>query len=175
MPFTTSDGVPISGGVSVPAYYGTVTEGNIYFDNQLNKELWSESSNTDKIKALIMATQAIDALNYVGSKHVATQELEFPRGEDTVVPTAINRATYECAYLFLDGIDIDKEIENLNVVGQGFSGARTTYDRNYILEHLRAGIPSAKAWSWLKPYLRSSKNIDISRISQEQPNALQFP
>ena len=170
-------------------YYGTVNEANEYFDNRLHEEAWSDTSAEDRVKALIRATQIIDALNFKGHKAAVdvyhdengnlfdgydeedlrdanlSQELEFPRGTDTVVPDAIKISNWEIAYNLLDGVDPDLELENLGVVSQGIASVRTTYNRNHTqIEHLTHGIPSAAAWRYLRPFLRDGDDIKLSRV-----------
>jgi hypothetical protein len=83
---------------------------------------------------------------------------------DDVVPRDIEIACYEIAIQLLSGVDPDMEIENLAAHSQGFSTARTTYERAYVLEHIAAGVPSARAWILLKPYLRDPRRLNISRV-----------
>lgn len=81
------------------------------------------------------------------------------------VPGAIEVACYEIALCFLNGVDMDIEARNLSVASQGYAGARVAYDRSSIQEHLRAGIPSAYAWSILRPYLADPQVIRMVRSS----------
>lgn len=92
------------------------------------------------------------------------QELEFPRGADTVIPTDIKTACYEIAFALLDGVDPEAELDDLGVVSQGYSSVRTTYDRTSVPQHHNAGIPSAVAWRFLKPYLQDGRAVKISRV-----------
>ena len=145
--------------------YSSIPEADSYFTERLNTSVWDNSDDTDKFKALAMATRAIDRLNYAGAKTDSDQELEFPRGEDVDVPEEIKIAAYECALAFLDGVDPNMEIEHLAISSQGMAEARTTYDRAFALEHFRMGIPSATAWTFLKPYLRDPNYFTISRAN----------
>jgi hypothetical protein len=168
--------------------YATLAEANAYFSERLHSIVWDNSSPEDQTKALLAATHAIDNLNFKGYKHPVdsllsgvldisevnpaairtaevSQELEFPRGSDTVVPDQIKRACYEIAFALLDGVEPDVELENLAVVSQGYAGIRTTYNRiQQPIEHLVAGIPSATAWRILKPFIRDGKAVKTSRV-----------
>jgi hypothetical protein len=94
----------------------------------------------------------------------ATQELEFPRGQDTTVPTQIEYACYEIALELLDGFDPEDAVERQNVIRQAYSAVRTTYDNSSsALEYLGYGIPTARVWRMLKPYLTDSRMINFSR------------
>lgn len=96
----------------------------------------------------------------------ASQELEFPRGADTEVPSDIRRACYELAYSLLDGADPERELENLGIVSQGYASVRTTYSRAGVPnEHIVNGVPSALAWRLLRPYLRDDHAVKLSRVS----------
>ncbi len=81
------------------------------------------------------------------------------------VPGEIEIACYEIALCLLNDIDPDVEARNLSVTGQGYAGTRTTYDRDFIQEHIRAGIPSAYAWSILRPYLSDPQVLRLVRAS----------
>lgn len=96
----------------------------------------------------------------------AEQVLEFPRGSDTEVPEAILRSCYEIALSLLDGKDPEVELETLGIVSQGYGSVRTTYNRAQVpIEHLINGVPAAKAWRWLRPFLRDDDAIKLSRVS----------
>ena len=146
--------------------YITEEDADAYFAERLCTSAWDTEASSDgnRNAALVQATRAIDRLNFAGSKTSATQEREFPRNSGTTIPTDIQYACAEVALALLDGIEPDKEIENLALVAQGISGARSTYDRSFALEYLRNGIPTATAWAYLTPYLRDSNNLTLSRV-----------
>jgi hypothetical protein len=93
------------------------------------------------------------------------QELQFPRNGDKIVPVAIKQATCEIAYQYLNGFNFELEIQSLGVIHQSFSSTRDSFDRRFAQEHIRAGINSAKAWIYLKPFLRDPKHLRIARTS----------
>ena len=96
----------------------------------------------------------------------ASQDLEFPRGADTDVPKEIRMACYEIAHSLLDGKDPELELENLGITSQGYGAVRTSYERNQVpIEHLINGVPNASAWRYLRPFLRDSDAIKISRVN----------
>ena len=168
---------------TVPDYYGTIEDAASYFADRLHESAWTDASPTDRVKALRAATRRIDALNFKGAKHSVyaalladplasvetadlAQELEFPRGTDTTVPDVIERACYEIAHSLLDGKDPELALEAISVSSQGYSSVRTSYARDQApLEHVMNLIPSAIAWTLLKPFLRDSDEVGLSRIS----------
>lgn len=94
------------------------------------------------------------------------QELEFPRGDDTSVPSIIEYACYEAAHSLLDDKDPELELENLGVIRQSYGAVGTTYSRDQVpIEHLINLMPSALAWRWLKPFLRDEDAVKLQRIS----------
>jgi len=94
----------------------------------------------------------------------ATQALEFPRGKDIVVPSEIEWACYEIALALIEGFDSEDAAEKLNVIRQAYSAVRTTYAAGSAAsEYLVYGIPTARVWRWLKPYLTDSRLVRISR------------
>jgi hypothetical protein len=167
-------------------YYGTVIEADSYFGGRLHENAWSDADPADRPKALWAATQIIDTLNFKGHKHPVyvllqqnpratsdqiraaevLQVLEFPRDADTEVPEVIRQACYEIAHSLLDGKDPELELEALGISSQSYSSVKTTYSREQVpIEHIVNGVPNAMAWRLLRPFLRDSDEIKLSRIS----------
>lgn len=141
-------------------------EAQAYFDGRLNTEAWDDATDDEqKDKSLIMATRIIDRLNFSGVKAVAVQILQFPRGDDTVIPVDVQNATAEIALALLDGVNPDLEFENVFMTSQGYGGIRSSFDRTVKPAHILAGIPSFVAWTFLKPYLLDPLNIELHRTS----------
>ncbi len=174
----TEDTVVPANQATTVTYYGSVVEADLYFSQKLNTALWVNSLQPDKVKALKMATDAIDRLNYAGDKLDPAQLLQFPRRNDYVnsdstitstldanVPQDILSATYIIAYKFLDGWDADLEIDNLSTIQHKMNSSLSSYDRSRIPDYIRAGIPSASAWAYLRPYLRDPLTLTLSRTS----------
>ena len=156
----------ISSIVGSITYYGSIAGANLYFNSQrLNSEPWEDALANDRQKAMIMATRAIDRLNFAGEIAVSGQSLQFPRGDDTVVPLDIELAAYECALKYLDDVDMQDEIESIGINRNEYLGTRSTYDSSFVAEYIRAGIPSAEAWIHLKPYIRDIQAVNLSRVS----------
>ena len=94
------------------------------------------------------------------------QPLEFPRDADTDVPQEIKEASFEIANALLDDIDPEIELENLAVFTNRMMGVSTSSERrNLPVEHTLNYIPSAVAWSWIKPFLIDEDAIKITRIT----------
>lgn len=146
-------------------FYGSQARAEVYFSKRLDTRIWDEALSSDREAALIMATTAIDKLNFAGDKNDADQDLQFPRGDDTVVPIEIEYAAYEVTLALLDGYNPDEEVETLGVLSESYSGVRTTYDADHVNEHIRAGIPSVEAWEYLRPFLRDPTRVRLSRVS----------
>lgn len=153
------------------AHYGTLVGGDAYFATKLHVEAWDEVTDDQRTRALTEASMRIDRLRFRGTKAVATQTLEWPRTDPkevyslTEIPTAVEYATYECAYAMLDGVDPDQEYENLAASAEGYSSVRTTYNRTTVPEHHAAGIPSFLAWQFLRPLLGNVRGIRLRRVS----------
>ena len=158
----TSTGSTITGQFE---YYGSISGAINYFNHRLNTSVWDQAIYNEREAALIEATRLIDNLNYGGSKADSIQNLQFPRNNDTVVPVEIEYATYEIAISLLDGVDMDQEAQTIGVMSEAYSGARTTYDGDYVNDHIRAGIPSIRAWDYLKPFLRDPRLLRVSRVN----------
>lgn len=151
--------------------YDTYINADTYFTNRLHTLAWDEATSVEKTTALTEATQRIDRLRFSGILVDDDQELEFPRyyGDevegDEVIPDDIKIACYELAFVLLDGIDPDLEFENLAVVSHGYSSVRMAKSSTVPQDHIAAGIPSATAWRYLKPYLASDRSIRTYRVS----------
>ena len=135
-----------------------------YFSTRLRTASWDDATSADQEAALTMATNAIDQLNFLGEKAEEDQENQFPRGDDTTIPTAIKQATCEVAIAFLDGVEPDKEFENLFKTSNAFGGVRTTFDGDAIPEYFAAGIPSFSAWRLILPFLRDLRVLKLRRV-----------
>jgi hypothetical protein len=155
--------------------YGTLSEANNYFDNRLRSVAWKRAKKEDKKSAMHEATLMIDQLNFIGIKTDPDQVRQFPRGPspircvtvrdaNTEIPTDIKHACFEIAIKLIQGYDPDREADILAVNQQAYSNVRTGYDRTFVPDYMRAGIPSFRAWTYLKPYLRNPEEIDLVRV-----------
>jgi hypothetical protein len=148
------------------AAYLNIAEAQIYFDGRLHAEAWDCATESDKNKALTMATRSIDRLNYHGEKADASQVNQFPRLNDTAIPQDILDATCEEALSLLDGKDPEAEREGLAVTEQAFGPVKAKFDRTTARPiNILHGIMSMTAWHLLLPYLRDSLTMRISRTS----------
>ena len=65
---------------------------------------------------------------------------------------------------FIEGFDPEDAIDRMNIVRQAYAAVRTTYDNSSsAMEYLGYGIPTARVWRWLKPFLTDCRLINISR------------
>lgn len=142
--------------------YGTVTGAENYFRSKIKNMVrpWIDADDDDRLAALREATRRIEALCFLGTP-VGTL-LHFPT-EEHGTPDQLHIACYEIALRLLDDINPDTESDNLSVTSQGYAGGRTSYDRSFVQDHIRQGIPSAYAWSILRPYLRDPLAIKLRR------------
>jgi hypothetical protein len=143
--------------------YVDVAEAQQYFDDRLNSEAWDEATDIDKLKALKTATNRINNLRFIGQKLNISQINAFPRLGQISVPTAIKEATCELALQLLDMVDPNLEIDNLATTSESYVTARASYNRDFVLAHIKAGIPSAEAWAKLLPYLCDPLAIRIMK------------
>lgn len=148
--------------------YISVEDAQDYFDERLNTSAWDDhsvSGDNSQEKALKQATRIINRLNFIGDKTDSAQENQFPRGGDTEIPSDIEIACCEIAIALLDGVDPEIELENLNMKTSAYGQTKVDYDRTNPAEHIIAGVPSATAWRYLKPYLRDSRLVAVTRVS----------
>lgn len=157
-------GVTVANKKTFPIY-GSVTDADNYFFAHPQYAVWNDQTQEDKWRFLVGATRIVERLNYVGQKADVDQPLQFPRCGSTVAPVPIVQATYEIALKLADGFDPDTEARNLSVVSQGYAGSRTDYEREFVPDYARAGVPSQGAWLLLYPYLRDPNQINVVRNS----------
>jgi hypothetical protein len=143
--------------------YITVEDAETYFSGRLNSDAWDDSTDQEKLKALITATRRIDSLNYIGVKANALQDLEFPRLGQSIVPDDIKDACCELALVLLDSVDPNMEVSSIAYESKGYSSVKGNYNRSFVLDHIRAGIPSLEAWQLLCKYLVDPKRVIIRR------------
>lgn len=145
--------------------YILLAAADTYFTTRLRAEAWNEASDADKLAALTMATNMMNQLNFVGVKTDASQELEFPRGGDSTIPTQIQYACAELALAFLDDADVDTELQEQYLTQYSVSSVRSAYDRTTQREDVGNSIPCRTAWTLLRPFLRDARAIRLKRIS----------
>ena len=144
--------------------YVTLANAEIYFENRLYSDVWEDASENDKKRALITSTQAIERLNFAGSKADTDQTLQFPRNDDSAIPQTIKDAVCENALALLDDFDVDFMIERSRVSQESIADIRTSFNTNYVQENMMSGIASATAWIMLKPYLRDAGVVKVRKV-----------
>lgn len=148
--------------------YVSVNEAWDYFNTRLDIRDWETASDSQKLAALTTATRLINNLRFKGHKLTPTQINEFPRTNhhhyDGACPDEIRIATCEIAINLLDGTDVEQEIENLFATGQSYATVKTGYDSKAVPDYMRAGIPSAVAWNYLRPFLADPRKITLRRV-----------
>ncbi len=145
--------------------YVSLVGADNYFLTRLNTTTWDDEIIVNKLKALKQATRIIDRLQFSGTKTDPTQLLEFPRNGDLVVPDDIMIACAEIGINLLDGRDPDSELENLYSQANAYSSVRNQSVNWGVASHVRHGVPSATAWSYLLPYLLDPRVINLARVS----------
>jgi hypothetical protein len=125
-------------------------DADAYFGERLFIRPWENALDTEKDKALIMATSLISRLSIISF---------------TVTPQDLKNAVCELALALLDGRNPEMEFENLSLLTSQYSSVRSTYDRSIPQEHIQAGIPSYLAWKLIRPYLDVSQGVILSRAS----------
>lgn len=161
--FYIGQGVVVNNLTTLPIY-GSIEKADNYFAMVLHGMRWQDTDRTRKLQALVTATKIIDRLNFIGVKASESQPLQFPRGTDTLVPVAIEEATYELALVLLKGVDPDTEKDNLYTNSQAYGPVRTDYNRQAVPMHTVHGIPSPTAWNLLFPYLLARVGLTICRV-----------
>lgn len=171
--------------------YCTENESLAFFDDRLHASAWENAATSDRQKALKQASALLDTLVYAGERAAAytarlaqvaagtcpvdeaaiaaaglTQEHAFPRGTDTVIPTALKNACCLIAYaLLVDGVNVEEEFATLGIESEGHSSIRVNYQRDRVAPHVAAGIPSFEAWKLIVPFLGDTGELRLNRVS----------
>lgn len=151
-------------GGSTANTYLTVAAASTLLNQRLGNSDWDVAATDDKERALIQATEDIDALRFDGLKLTASQALAFPRSNQEEpfdqVPLAVRRA---CAYQAL-GL-----LRNASTGGRSEQQSR---DRagvvSYTIGNLSETFASARsqsdsAWTDLYPEARKALQDWVSR------------
>lgn len=141
--------------------YATIAEGQTYMDGVVHSDGWDLATNAERTTALLNATRIIDRLNILGKKNDATQELQFPRYDDTEIPDDIKFACAAIAGALLDGVEPDLEFENLRLLQAGMNGAKSTYASDIVQTHVSAGLGSSTAWAYLASYVIDPRTMEV--------------
>jgi hypothetical protein len=114
--------------------YISRTDAQTYFDGRLKVDEWTNASNDDKDRSLIMATGRLDQEEWRGGKYTNEQALKWPRHTTfddsgypyltTAIPDVVEDATCELALVMLKSPTFlaDSGLEGLEKIGIG-SGA----------------------------------------------------
>lgn len=132
-------------------------------DYIMDTSVWDSATSSNRVKALRLATRAIDNLSFKGWKTDIDQVLQFPRNGLSIIPAEIQMACVEIANTLLDGVDTTLAEENLATVVDAYATVRSTYDTNIRQDHIRAGIHNVTAWKLLLPFLNDPNNLILRR------------
>lgn len=91
--------------------YATVQEADAYLEGRVGAAAWADLDAEQKDVALVTATRALDAFEFIGRRATSTQALEWPRvgmsygsyGVDEL-PRRLVQATIEYAFAFLPAL-----------------------------------------------------------------------
>ena len=158
------------------AYYGFVSDGDLYMARRSHNWDWQSANLSDKLKALYSATDLIEKFNFIGTKTVSTQTLAFPRtrtlssgivcqiGATTGVPPEIVKAIYLIADALLGGRDPQADFEAQNVKVETFGPVRTEFATDKgPMQHIANLIPSPSAWALILPFLGISTSFSVNK------------
>lgn len=135
--------------------YVTLEEANTYFASRLHAEAWTSATDTDKQKALDMATRAIDRTPVKGVKATYDQVNQFPRYPDTEVPQAVKDACCEEALALLErGNSQRRKLQAEGVTSVSIGGLSETYAVGS-----GRGLLSQEAKELLRPWLLGAVRI----------------
>ena len=135
--------------------YINLNEANEYFSNRLHAEAWANATESDKRKALVMATKAIDRQPLKGRKTDKEQPFAFPRFPDTEIPTVVKEACCEEALSLLErGNSQRRKLQQEGIQSFTLGNMSETY-----VAGAGRGLLSQEARELLNPWLLGAVNI----------------
>lgn len=137
----------------------TESQAQIYIDKIVESNAWDTATTNERSAALEQASMAVERLNF--KAYIDLTSLSESNAKDIDIIYGIA----ESALRFLEGIDINLELENLRVGNQTFGSVRTSYNEQPKPECFVHGIPSQVAWNFLRPHLRDGSIIQVRRVS----------
>lgn len=146
--------------------YADVTFGDLYFGERLFSAKWTDASSGDKLIALKQATRDIDRLSFIGHKNDDTQENEFPRLDDTVVPVEVQQACAEQALALLKGLGVEELSRAMGITSEGVGDARRSYGKEgrQKLMARALGLSSVTAADLLREWVEDPRRIRFDRV-----------
>ena len=161
--------------------YGSVVDGDNYFAARLHNYDWISASGTDRLAALVQATELINQFDYIEQKYAIvalgtkpteaevrtaniSQPDEFPRGDSATIPTEIIEAAFLIAQALLSGRDPELDLENQTLKTVRFGQLSSARDvEGNTNEHIAHLIPSPLAWNKIRPFLRERNKFCFNR------------
>lgn len=136
--------------------YVTLEEANTYFESRLHAEAWTSATDTDKQKAIAMATRAIDRMPIRGLKTTWDQPNQFPRYPNTEVPQEVKDACCEEALAILErGNSQRRRLQQEGVASYSIGGLTETF----VAGARGRGLISQEARELLRPWFLGAVRI----------------
>lgn len=123
----------------------TIEEAQEFLDGELGATYWDLASDSDRQKALTMASRLINNLS------LKAAYIDNPSDD-------LKNACIILAVKLL-GMGEDKS----DLSSEKYGGMSTVYDRKLYDEMEATGIVSKRAWTLIKPYLNDEKSIVTER------------
>ena len=142
--------------------YVEVDDADVYFADTVTGLVWANYTDDQKQAALNQASDTIDDLNYAGTASETNHE--FPRSHQTEVPQRVLRACMEEALEILRGADAGAEAALLRRKSHGIASVRSSFDTSMLVDHVRAGFVSRKAFDLIKGFLADPDEITLDRV-----------
>lgn len=145
--------------------YLTVIEADEYFATRLDVEAWEDATEPNQEKAILMASDMIDQLDFTRPKADPAQLNAFPLDGQDEVPDNVKKACCELALNLLEGKDGFAQFKDGAVRAEGYSSVRISYDSTFKVYNEMLGISSFRAYKYLLPWLAMpSETITLNRV-----------
>lgn len=123
----------------------TIEEAQEFLDGELGATYWDLASDSDRQKALTMASRLINNLSL----------------KDAYIDNPSDDLKNACIILAVKLLGMGEDKSDLS--SEKYGGMSTVYDRKLYDEMEATGIVSKRAWTLIKPYLNDEKSIVTER------------
>lgn len=145
--------------------YLTPAMADVYFNTRLDTEAWEEADEPERLKALAMATEMVDLLEYNKPPLVDGQANKFPLQGQEAVPENVLKACCEIALGLLEGEDGFTNFKDNAVNSEGYSSVRISFKTDFLVYNEMLGLTSFRAYKYLLPWLAlPSETVTLNRV-----------
>lgn len=134
----------------------TLEEAELYFDERYDSKEWFNLDKKEKETILITASQKINSFDFIGSKLIQNQPMEFPRNYE--LPQDIKNAVCEEAIKLLkNNKNIHQQNQENNISSINLGDSSVSYKFSKPIEH---SLASNLAYQLIQKWIKKGYNLN---------------